>query len=75
MADPGFVERGGWDPSKGRVLDQGGCSICMYPLPRKARKLSATTYIRDQWIMDANREIYIEFDSVQCISNNDEAMN
>ena len=27
VADPGFVERGvvqPWDPSKGRVLDQGG---------------------------------------------------
>ena len=35
----------------------------MYSLMRKARKLSATTYIRGQWIMGAIREINIAFES------------
>ena len=65
VADPGFVERGGGGGAG------GGCT----PSRSKARKLSATMYIRDQLIMDAIREMNIAFDSVQCIRNNDDAMN
>ena len=72
VADPGFVERGG-------VCDVGtlegcGCGRGMGPLPREARKLSATTCVRDQWIMDAIREYCMHLIQVGLLYN-DEAMN
>ena len=71
VADPGFVERGAWYPPS---RDECWTRV-MYPSRAKRGSFQQLRTIRDQWIMDAIREMDIAFGSVQCIRNNDEAMN